>query len=352
MNDDFESTVRTLLNERVDAKIGEREVPRFVPTGNLRRIDSVRRRGPWVLPLLAAACVAAVVGGSVGAAHLLADKHHTFHGPATHSPSPKHTPTPSPSDTRTFAPDRPGTVTLGGARIQLPDGWVARDYQRYLTPDEGFGAPQVWCLTPRTTPARTVPGACPMLFETANARGAGLDVDIQGGHASNPEYCVGDPSQRTSFQAAERAFGGRVAEWRHWTISCPRYGRVYRIEQYVVATSPAYILYSGQADAAVHAAMTSIVHSASVPAQDLPLRLEDHGVLRTIVRRADGVHITITRVALALHSSAIHLNPRTAAYVVPTRMFRLGGSSGPLKIGDTVHIDTNGTKVVQIYPES
>jgi hypothetical protein len=330
---DFESRLQTLLNERVDAQLGPRRTPPvFIPRPDGRK--------PWLLPLLAAAAVIAVVAGSVAAVRLTDS--HPGPAPATRPPSVTHTPGP------TFAPDRSGTVTTGGVTITLPPGWVLRDYHRYLGPGMAIGFQGEWCLTPRSTVPKV--DGCPVRLERLAAKTAGLAPDIQGGILSNPHFCYplkGRP--RETFQAETRQFGGRAAEWRRWTIACANSTKRYVIEQYVVTSGPPYILFAPNAGPAEHDAMTSIVHSATLPARTSTLELADEGYLRTISHHADGVHITIDRVATG-DGHVIHLTPRTRAYVVPTRVFRHGTPSGDrLHLGDLVYVGSDGTRVTQVF---
>jgi hypothetical protein len=338
---DFETKVKTLLNEDVDAQVGPRRTPPpFAPSPAAQR--AARRwfgaeRAPWGLPLLAAACVAGVAGVAVGAAALLADKHAA--PPGTHN-SGATTTAPQPT---TSAPDLSGTVDLGGATLTLPSGWMARDYRRNATPN----APQVWCLTPASR--STAPGRCPMTFSTVDTQHAGLATEIEGGFVANPEYCGRESTGGETFAADTRDFGGRSAQWRRWVITCRPTPRTWRIEQYVVPTGPGFVLFSAQATGAVREAMTSIVGSAQLPAQVAPLRLTDVGYVRSVARRPDGVHITLDRVATDGGRKVINPSTRTYAYVVPTRQFDNGGYNGPLGVGSRVYIGSNGTRVTSIH---
>ena len=348
MNDfenDFESKVKTLLNERVDAKIGSREAPRFAPAGTVRHLGTARRRAPWVLPLLAAACVAAIVGGSVGAAHLLADKHHKV-GPATHSPAPKHTPTPT--DTRTVSPDRSGLVTVAGATLPLPSGWIARDYLRYLPPPgQGQTYPDMGlCLTPAATPIKV--GGCPLWFRAFGTpsvqQGLLMDVDNRGGSYGDPhQVCFPNGSTHTDEQAGEFPFGGRMAEWRHWRYDCAS-GPAFVAEQYVVPIRPAYVLFSEHVTAAVHRVMNDLAAHASLPPTASTMRYEDFGYVRSILPTGSGVTISVDRTVRGIAANSDHT---TYDYFLPHRVY--AAAAGNLKVGKLAQVFTDGNRVILAY---
>jgi hypothetical protein len=65
---DIESRIRDLLNESVDAELGS---PRPAPPFHPRIVGKRWRLASWVTPLIAAASVAALVGGTVAIAHVV-----------------------------------------------------------------------------------------------------------------------------------------------------------------------------------------------------------------------------------------------------------------------------------------
>jgi hypothetical protein len=144
---DIESRIRDLLNESVDAELGARRpAPPFDP----RRADTrARRWAPWVMPLVAAAGVAAVVGGTVAVAHLASD--HRPAPPATSvAPTPT-TPTAAPPSTTdpTSTPPSPTTAPSSTAvRSSVQTDWFTR------TDVEAMAHPELNCpasFTPATT---------------------------------------------------------------------------------------------------------------------------------------------------------------------------------------------------------
>ena len=81
-------------------------------------------------------------------------------------------------------------------------------------------------------------------------------TDTEGGFVSDPHPC-GQSQKSVSTQSGHRDFGGRRASWRHWTFRCEKRSDVL-VEQYVVTSSPGYVLYSDQATPEIVAAMTTI----------------------------------------------------------------------------------------------
>lgn len=105
MSDDFEAKVRERLRAEIDRELDDlRRVPEFVPSR--RSPLSWRTRGTLLLPLLAAATVAAIAAGIASGAGAFADHQHGV-VPATSEAVPQ----PSTSKT-TSAPARPA---LSGA---------------------------------------------------------------------------------------------------------------------------------------------------------------------------------------------------------------------------------------------
>ena len=152
---DVELRLRRLLVEQVDAELGPRRPPpRFdpqiaevypVPSG----VQGLVSR-PLLLSLVAAACVVAILLGSVGLSRLSSSGPTP---PAVPTPAPTSTPsrtssvTPTPSATASVQPNAPATgvapaagltVTLAGARVTLPRGWAAGP--RPTTTRRGAGA--------------------------------------------------------------------------------------------------------------------------------------------------------------------------------------------------------------------
>ena len=347
---DIDNEIKRLLNEQVNAELGpRRSPPPFVAPKAAERAQ--RRwfgaeRTPWALPLLAAACVAAVVGGiAVGTSGVLSDGHRT--SPGTSGPAPS----PSPSHTTT----EPNHLTyttfaLGGATLAVPEGWTVG------APSEAeYGTS--WCVFPNGTDPDTDSTHCPISFQTLiqptkSSPGTQpytwLDVDREGfGIGDPPQYCA--PKQpHVEEQTGDRTFGGRAADWRLFDRSCPD-GKTFESEQYVVASNPGYGLSASMSDARTHSAMTEIAEYSTLPRQSDQLRLMDRGIVRSTDRGADGVVVSLDRVVLsdAAANPVINYNPTTYRYLVPTSLF----DRAHVAVGDRVKLETDGVRVLQFYRE-
>lgn len=366
MNDDFEERIAAALNAHVDHELGERRpAPAFEPPA--RRAARPRpRRAPWMLPLVAAASVVAVVAGSVGASQLLADDGPAAHpspvvsGSRTPSPSTSAVPTSVPPSTATRTsvslgtpqvshphrqshshssastvsspppPPTPTVATLGGAQIWLPAGWRA-------TRSAGERA---WCLDAATAPS----GSCAVRFERIASLRPGdyFDVDKIGlGRGTQVELCTNHPRERTDV----REFGGRPAEYRQIRTDC---GQTFT--QYVVATNPIYAL-SGTSSEVV-GTMASIAGRSTLPGQTDPLRVFDRGYLRSYVSTPEGEKVTIDRV-LEKYSDNVggsfvdDRSSQTYTYLVPNRLWH-----DPSDPGRVYFLLTTGRAVYRIQPDS
>lgn len=196
-------------------------------------------------------------------------------------------PSPTPSSTN--------VVTIGGASLNLPSGWKAEP-----VPDSMF---REWCLESlgQRLPANGDTNGCAATFlqVPSGSRGLQLSPDTTGGVASNPEWCGQVPTSQvrwTLLDYRNRDLGGRDAEYRRWTITCRSTATTWRIEQYVVDSAPAYILYSSRADARVHAALQSIAATSRLPRATGGLRYSDLGRVRAVTHDRNAYHLSLERV--------------------------------------------------------
>jgi hypothetical protein len=351
--DNFETDLERMLGQTVDAKLGtRRQPPVFVPQPR-----AGRGARPWLIPLAAAACVVAVAVGTVGATRVLSE--HRRVQPASPSPtvnSPAPTPSssqrpsssPSPAASSTVrasgrnVPAQPTTVTLAGATLRLPPTWVARDFQQYL--GRSVDA-QVWCLTPASLPAGTGRYDCPLMFSTIAAKAVyPVDVDTESGYSSDPHYCDVGNYLSSTVQSSDVDFGGRLSDHRRWVRNCHN-GDSYRIEQYVVATGPGFVLFSEKADDAISATMAGIVAHATLPAQTSAVRYYDHGYVRSVTPVAGGIRISVDRVVPATGGS-VNNNPATYDYLVPAAVL---AKKTPPQVGGLVTVFTDGSQVTSFY---
>ncbi|MEO7285573.1 MAG: hypothetical protein ABI140_01500 [Jatrophihabitantaceae bacterium] len=367
---DFDKTIGKLLNDSVDAQLGpRRSAPAFRP-GQLTTTPARRGAKPWIMPLVAAACVVAAAVGTIGASQALSHRHQTNPPASQVPPAPVSDPAPSspaPSSGSAAAsspaisspagshPVQAGTgstsgspntvpVTLAGAKLLLPAGWEARDYAQYEPSGGGTFYP-TWCLTPASQPASSQASACPLQFSgiSSISNGAYLQVDNQGGLYGNPHYCPPAGAVRSgTVESADTSFGDRAADYRHWHLDCPD-GQQVELEQYVVATGPGYILFSSHANAAMHSVMASIARTASLPASTSAVRFNDHGYLRDVRQVSGGYLLSIDRVVPG-SSGYVNNNPATYDYLIPTETY-LSQYSKPA-VGQLVEVYTDGSKVV------
>lgn len=356
--DTFENDLRRMLNQSVDDRLGSRRpAPPFQPVA--AGPESVRPARRWLLPLAVAACVVALAVGTVSATQLLdAHRHGPTPGnsmPGTSTPPASASGTPS-SSTSTVAPAPPVTagpsrsttpagpvVHLGGATLHLPAGWVARDYQQYLRSGSST-LEQAWCLTPAATPVGTGRYDCPVQFSTIADKAASspVDTDTEGGYASDPHYCDNGVYLSSTVQSSDVDFGGRASDHRRWVRTCHN-GDRYRIEQYVVATGPGYILWSETADDQISAVLAQLVATATLPAQTSAVRYYDQGYVRSITPAAGGVRISLDRVVPG-SGGLVNNNPRTYDYFVPQSAKPAG-----LHVGELISLFTDGSQVTLFY---
>jgi hypothetical protein len=236
------------------------------------------------------------------------------------------------------------TYVLDGATLAVPNGWSVRR--------SSGGAAQVWCVNPAKGASRGCLIAFESLVQPAPNDGGSatyLDVDRRGiGIGDPPQFCESD-AVRFGEQTGDRPFGGRTADWRRWYGTCPD-GSTFAIEQYVVATDPAYALLAAPADPATHAAMTEIAQYSRLPEQSDPLRLMDRGIVKSARPGPAGVSVTIDRVVLAQtrRDHVINVNPATYRYLVPTDVY----AAAHVGVGDRVKLETDGREVLTLDREA
>jgi hypothetical protein len=172
---------------------------------------------------------------------------------------------------------------------------------------------------------------------------AALMPEVAGGFNGNPpQPCGGAPQYLSTHETTgDRGFGGRVADYRRWDFTC-RTVRYHSWEQYVVATVPAFVLYSSTADqATAHDGMTLIAEHSALPTQTAPLRLLDRGYIRSITRSGSLDTLAIDRTA---GDPPVNNNPTTYRYELPDNLLAHAG----LHIGELIDIRTDGDHVTAV----
>lgn len=322
---DLETYVKTRLNEQLDAELGPRR-----PAPPFRPPQHDRHR--WVRPLLIAACIVAVAATGVGLALSGGGSHGTHRVRPAHSNTP--TPTPTPQGSR-------HPVRLGAATIVLPGGWTAVPAARWhQTGESSVFGPDDWCLQPTSTPVRRT-GICHLEFTAVDhTRNQFVPLWQGGAYGDPPQYCAPHAisGKDITEQAGVRTFGGRVASWRQWRYVCtPTDTRI--VEQYVVPTGPAFILFSDDANNARQTVFSTVAKYSTLPKQSSRLPIGDSGTITAVEHVGNRVRITIRRTDTSTGST------RTVPYLVSLVMYRHGYSP---KTGDKIYVDTNGTSVTGI----
>jgi hypothetical protein len=294
---DLERQLSVLLAERVDSVVGPRRTPpAFDPEHRTvyPAVDRPATARAVLIAVVAAACVVAVVLGTVGLSRLSSDRAPT--PPLQTTPAPTVTPpaptsttsaTQTPTGTPTGVAPAGPTATMAGARLVLPRGWVARAYGDYSPGGvDNYWLPSALCLTPASlrvvVATSTRQDNCPVVFGSTNVSALhpqSVDSDTDGGLSSDPHECGMGP-MTWSIIAETRSFGGRAADYRQWHIVCTSTGRVVEVAQYVVPTDRFFSLYARHATSDVVRAMSQIASAATLPAQSEPVRLYDVGYVR------------------------------------------------------------------------
>lgn len=321
---DFETALKQGLNRSVDARLGARRTP---PPFRPLPVSSPRRRGirPWLAPLAVAACLVAALIATLTTTNVLSERLSPAAPPPVGDPS---------------------VVQLGDARIWLPGGWVARSYQLYKPSIEPMAASLSWCLTPASTPVSTAPGGCPVAFGTVpTPRTTQIDSDVEGAISGNPLYCIprdGGTSGLNAYEAADVPFGGRLADFRDWRFGCGD-GSSWWIQQYLVASSPGYMLLSEVVTPRIAEAMKGIAAHSTLPDRTSRLRFFDEGTVLAATPVAGGVRIRLERQFLAPAEKAHRPNPAQLDYVIPLALFRQHQNF--FRPHSQVGLDTDGSTV-------
>lgn len=304
-----------------------------------------RRRPSWLLPLAAAASIAAVVAGVVIAQSA---GRHTAPSPGGTATPPVTTATATGSTTSsTTAPTSAATVTgvertpvvqLPGVELSLPQGWTVKKY-----PASAGSSPigTVVCLGPGAQ--------CPVELAALDPSANPVDIELEGGYLSNPQYCdpAVDGSTQTLTAYGSLPFGGRSAEYRAWTHACAD-GSIHHVAQYAVPTPDGYILRSEHADAAITAAMESIIADSVLPAAKAGgIRLYDQGIVRSMVASGDGFDVTIVRTYGLATAEWKQVDDTTHTYHFASSI--LGGATSMTTVdGSNIQIFSDGSSVTQI----
>lgn len=358
MNDtEFEQLLKQRLNQAVDAELGS---PRTAPPFKIPPVQ--HRIRPWLLPLLAAAAVVAVVAGTLGATHALSRKQLTPPAspgpavsisvapsptPATSSP-PRHPDTGHPTTVARSTPPAVSLTTLGNAQLALPPGWVARDFHQYLNANSGLVlAGQAWCLTPADIAASTKFEACPLEFlELPLVDKDEVDPAYQGASPSNPEYCT--PGRTTDYQHTTglAEFGGRKAVHYTWGVTCSDTGARHTQEQYVIPTGPGFVFYSGQPADSIGPPLSYLAAHSKLPAASNALPFCDGGTVLSVTKVPGSYRVRIARDLLPVETAGVTVGASQATYYVPDTLNQ--PELNLLKVGAKLAFYNDGTSTHDI----
>lgn len=305
---DLETYLKSRLNESIDAELGPvRPAPPFEPP---------RRTPTWVRPMLAAASVLVIVGAAVAISRV---------STSDHTQPPANNPT-TRSNTSPL-----GHALFHGAKIAIPLGWTA-----HREP----GVPATLCLSPAATAS-----ACAIQVRyAAPDASAMLDVDEPGGfYGDAAQVCAPKPTpERRLTGTMTRDFGGRQAQWRMWNTDCPG-GKTIVDEQYVVPSSPGFVLYAHNPTSDVRNGIDIVAQHSQLPTPNAPLWLTDRGRIQSVSSSVrDGktvVHLVLARFR---PDGSIGKPATLVNYDLPQSVYQRGVSP---QAGATIYLATNGHTV-------
>jgi hypothetical protein len=358
---DFDTLLAEQFRDLVDHEAGpQRPAPVFVPP--LEEEKNPRRR-EWVL---AAAVILVVVGLTFATVTWIArTRTPQIASPSSATPV---TTTDMPSASSTGSASSPTssatatnagstTTDLQGMKLVLPSGWTASKFVTGSGASVGGGT--WWCITPPSgstaNPQKdvNVQSNCVISLVVLGAQawvdpdgyqGQGGDhvCDVISGYSETAALSV------TLEATGTRSFGGRESEYRRWTQVCPGY--TVHAEQYAVATSQSWVLFSNTATTAysgvtVASVMAGIASTSTLPAQTRKLRLADRGIVRKITADASGTTLVIDRYATCPDDKTIVANSDSTTYTYHIPSTVSPTSISTLAVGDKVTISTDGTTV-------
>lgn len=345
---DLETKLKQNLNRSVDAQLGARRTPPpFQPplvhalSGSPAPRPGRRGIRPWLAPVAAAACVVAVVAGTVGATKLLSQRH------AAPPASPGTTTAPGPSGSAATSDSASPPVTgsnlpltltkVGSVEVALPTNWVVGDWSQYQHTNSGLGTP-VWCLTPSSAPV--VHHACPVELSEPGSTSYQLDSSFPGGRPGW-EFCGPGGSRGGSVVLDRTMFGYRTADHVLFEEDCAD-GRKFHQEQYMLPFGPTVILYAGAATPELSAGMSFIALHSRAPLRTTVLPLYYEGSVRAVTATAAGHRITIDGIRYPGTGVPNDLQPASLTVDIDIQV-----SGSKLVVGMDLRVLTDGSKVTR-----
>jgi len=205
---------------------------------------------------------------------------------------------PSRPTKRLTIPGYPKTITLS-----VPLTWRAS--RTLLSLGCGCGSPQpIVCLVATGDYARN-PNNCVLVVQSTNHAAVDHDRPL-------PSIKLPKCGSWTTSDEATVTVSGIAAEYRQFTDRCDG----SRSEQWVLSGAPSVAFWHPINAASTRDDVLRAIESATIPARTNTAPSGDTGYVRSLVQRADGVHVIIDRVVESLDGTVINYNPATYDYRV------------------------------------
>lgn len=217
--------------------------------------------------------------------------------------------------------------------MTLPTGWVARELASTADP--------TWCLALGSPTGAAETADCRLWFRALLHEPSDT---IQAGFAPS---CDSQPEEYNVVGTGVRSFGGRSANYAESMDTCgSNPGAVNDVTEYVVATNPAYALYTDNTDATARAVLAELIVNSKLPAQVAPLPYYIQGDVKWRSHHADGYHVRLQPVTPTDTADGVELTPigHLTGFVIPDRLV---DDDGGTLIGQ-VELSTDGWHVTHV----
>lgn len=352
--DPIETRLRAALQAQATTDVPDSRFPPPIewPETTARRAP----RPPWLMPLAAAASVVAITAGIVAT--------QTWGRSGAQAPAATTgvtTGATSSAPTSTPATSAPATTAAGSGTAKASVSGM-QSVQAPGLPGVTLAIPPNWTTSPLSREASSpvigaklcVGGAngCPIEVVKLDPAEAQVDIELEGGLLSNPQYCdaADGSSKRVLKDARVATVGGRPADYRYWVWTCGN-GAVHEIAQYAVAAPEGYLLFSESANADMRAVMADIAANTTLPAARAGgLRFYDQGRAKTVTAVSGGWSIELQRSVGGNVNEWTWPSTTTYHYVIPSSVLPSAGTGfDPKKALLTdLQLFTDGTKVTSI----
>ncbi|MGX7677874.1 hypothetical protein ACSMXN_03130 [Jatrophihabitans sp. DSM 45814] len=328
----IEDDLARALNDAAVRAVPETETPPpFVET---RKPQAHVR---WMLPLMSAAAVLVLVGGTLVTAQLVsADRSHSPDkslASPTGTPSPTDPPTSTPTTSPTETPSTPSATSHSTTTPTKSDASTSPAVPivttKLLSTAAGsFTVPSTWavaagapsstvCITKDAAPYQAVGGGnnCELLVRSFSATsgdstlaGGIVDPDRPGGFGGTDVCGSAGNAGITTDQSDDATVGAAAAEHRVFAGSCIQGS----LEQWVVPTAPAVVITRWNGAADTDAAAASAVRSGQLAGNRGSVRLVDRG--RVVSTEGSGGRWTVNIDRVVLGADGRVENNNSALY--------------------------------------